>query len=210
MEKLSHFEISPTSILHLIWLLSLSGLWCQLHVETNTHMLFPPYLHLVAFPKTLPQLSWQFLLFNRLRPFSSSLHSVIGSPLSFSLTPSMLAVLFFQSLALLFLSTHFSPVSQHRGSSSQGGLDWIPLFWCEYAFCYSSEWGCGFSQTMWAQVCERGSSSSVWSGCIPSTRGKIAAVLGIKDQLLILSADAWLRFRDVIQNHLLTDKPTLL
>lgn len=159
-----------------------SCMWKQTHAS-------PPSLHLEVFPKPLPQLSWQFLLFNRLRPFSSSLHSVIGSFLSFSLTPSMLAVLFFQTLALFFLSTHFSPVSQRRGSSSQEGLDWILLFLCEYVVCYSSECGCGFSQTMWVQVCERGS-SSVWSGCIPSTRGKIAAVLGIEDQLLILSADA--------------------
>lgn len=35
---------------------------------------------------------------------------------------------------------------------------------------------------------------------------RLHAVLGIKDQLLILSADAWLCFRDIIQNHSLANK----
>lgn len=105
----------------------------------NKHMLFPPSLHLKweeLFPKPLPQLSWQFLLqcvkellfFSMLRPLSSSLHSVIGSSLSFSLTPFTLAVPSLQTPTIFFLSTHFSPGSQRRGSSSEEGLDRIPYF----------------------------------------------------------------------------------
>ncbi len=70
----------------------------------------------------------ELLFFSMLRPFSSSLHSVIGSSLSFSLTPFTLAVPSLQTPAIFFLSTHFSPGSQCRGSSSEEGLDWIPYF----------------------------------------------------------------------------------
>ncbi|XP_052412879.1 solute carrier family 1 member 3a isoform X3 [Carassius gibelio] len=61
-----------------------------------------------------------------LRPFLSFLHSVIGSSLSFSLTPFTLVVPSLQTPAIFFRSAHFSPGSQCRGSSSEEELDRIP------------------------------------------------------------------------------------
>lgn len=109
------------------------------------------------FPKPRPQSNWQssspvWLFFSTLRPFSSALHSVIGSSLSFSLTPFTLAVPSLQTPVIFFLSTLYSPRSQRRGSSSEERLDRIPYF--DVSNCLLLLWMWEFCQTMWVQVCE--------------------------------------------------------